>query len=225
MENTPVKTVRTVTRRWSSTTWVLMGLCVVILLVAGDMVRRAVQGTNPVADVPGKTVDVGLVYGSPAIDVELPDMNGKPHRLSDWRGKQFVLTFFCGCNECRHFAETLAGAYKQQKGPVPPTVVVMTPSWEPSATPSLIQSTNTEKWTYLFSEQKPDIVDRYRGHPCPKVYVIDPEFKVSYVSPTATPDSHLFLVRDVTAALGMHWQPPKPMVKPRTGKVLPGMAP
>jgi peroxiredoxin len=210
-ETHPVRSPARITRRWSSTTWVLASLALVILLISGDLVRRAIVGPPKAPPKPPPAPTLAL--GSPAIDFELPDMTGKPHRLSDFKGKRFVLNFFCGCEECRHFAEHLAKAYKATRKPAPPTLVVMTAHYEPSATPSFIRSTGSDHFTYLFATDQPDIVEKYNGHPCPKTYVFNPDFKVAYASQVARAGSYFIMIHELSKVLGLNYSPKSPAFK------------
>jgi len=169
--------------------WVAAAFGLAALAGAGPLFARPGrhQTTQPgrVVVSTAPAVTNGLKVGSDAIDFELNDMRGKPHKLSDFKGSgQLVLSFFCGCEDCRNFASTLAKSFKSAEKP-PTFVAVMMPHWEPSATPSFARSTGTEKWNFLFARGKtgPGIVDQYKGSPCPRAYILNPDFEVAYVTP------------------------------------------
>src|SRR5262245_24253455 len=52
----------------------------------------------------------GLPIGTPASDFELPDLAGKRHKLSEFRGQDVLLIFFNPkCGFCTKMAADLAG--------------------------------------------------------------------------------------------------------------------
>src|SRR5262245_44975960 len=90
--------------RWSATTWTLVGLGAVVLLLAADYTRQAIHpikekppaATPPSnAKIPPQVNHVPKV-GEIAPDFTLPDTKGQRRRLSDFKGQEVVLTFFCG---------------------------------------------------------------------------------------------------------------------------------
>src|SRR5439155_12655342 len=142
---------------------------------------------------------------------ELPDANGKPHRLSELKGHKFVLTFFCGCDVCTLFAKELSGAYRKNKRVVP-TLSVFTSSFDPVGEPGWLDRTEAKTFTNVYAIQNPEIVEEYHGHPCPKAYVVDENLKVRYVSPRADPRlsalGPVFMVQAVCKELGLKYSLP-----------------
>jgi peroxiredoxin len=75
-------------------------LCCVLLLVVGGM-PQADQGLTP---LPGAV---------PAPDFELPDTDGKLHRLSDYRGKTVIINFWTTwCPPCREEIPSMNRAWQ-----------------------------------------------------------------------------------------------------------------
>jgi len=197
------------TRGASSTTWLLTGLGVIILLIAGDLVRRAIVGPPKQPPAAAAAPTWMPEIGQQAKDFELPDMEGKPHRLSDYAGakgggRKILLSFFCGCQECENYANGMERVLKQAKQP-PIPVVVMTPGWSPGATPAFVKRSGAD-WNYLFSETNPEIIETYQGKPCPKVYLLEPSLRISYTSPTSVPESWPLLVTEVAQELGLEYK-------------------
>src|SRR5437870_4984121 len=119
-------------RRWTPSTWVLASLGCIILLVGADQVQRAVwpRKVAPPVRKPRPKTGFQPKPGVQAVNFQLPDAQKKIHRLSDYKGREMVLTFFCGCSACRDMAKQMAAAYKaSHKSPL--TVTVFTPTFSP----------------------------------------------------------------------------------------------
>src|SRR5690348_7067547 len=114
-------------RRWTPSSWVLASLGFVILLVTADQVRQAVSPPPPKPKLDGFVPRVG----TRAVNFQLPDSRKKLHRLSDYRGQEIVLTFFCGCSNCQDLARQLSAAYRAS-GKSPTTVSVFTSHFQPA---------------------------------------------------------------------------------------------
>src|SRR5687768_12788345 len=134
------------TRGWSTTGWMLAALACLLILVGGEYAWR----TMICPSAPSvKTVQYEWKPqpGEPVKDFGLPDAKKKVHRLSDYKGQDFLLTFFCGCGECRTFTKDLVKAYKETGRDVP-TVAVFTPGFVSAGERNWIDSTGG-KFTYL----------------------------------------------------------------------------
>jgi AhpC/TSA family len=216
--------------RWSTNTWMLVCLGCVILLIAGDITRRAVHPApeTPPKPPPGMKLDTNgrpitwePQIGKEARDFALPDETGKIHHLSDFKGKgNVVLTFFCGCNACADMAKQLAETYRRNPKKVVPTVSVFTSHWDPAGTPGWVNRTNAH-FNYIYSRVDPALVDIYRGTPCPKVYILDKNLKIRYISvPSNALSSNQPTLEEVTHVLGIKYQPP-PGGSPRFNSTAP----
>ncbi len=73
----------------------------------GDLAQSWIRAT---AVRPRDRVD-GLRRGDPAPDLTLPDMHGRPHHLSEWRGRRVLLNFWASwCQPCRREMPALNAA-------------------------------------------------------------------------------------------------------------------
>ncbi len=196
----------TILRRWSPAAWVLLGITLILVLAVGDYVRRAILGPPP---APPVVQTPGPQMGGEPMDFELPDHEGKPHRLSEMRGKKFLLTFFCGCGDCTKFTQDLARTYRANKKKIPPSIAVMTAKWEPSATPAWrrIAGATDPNWTFLVSADGGKVVDEWHGTPCPKAYLINEKWKISWMSPPGSGMSQFMAVPALAGMLGMKYRP------------------
>ena len=94
---------------------------VAILAIVGAiyLLDSRQQGTANAAtsiSVPGGTGQAPRV-GSPAPDFELPNLDGKPVRLSDYRGQPVWINFWATwCPPCRAELPDIEAAYKDRKG-------------------------------------------------------------------------------------------------------------
>jgi peroxiredoxin len=201
--------------RWSATTWTLVCLGCVVLLIVGDVTRRAVfpervRGEKAAAGAPRDPADKWEpAVGVEAKDFTLPDYHKETRHLSDFKGKgEVVLTFFCGCIACRDLAKQLADTYKKNPQHVPTTVAVFTPNYDPAGTEGWINTTGA-KFEYLYAVDH-SIVQRYHGTPCPKVYVLDPDLNIRYISPPKPKGdlSNTPVLMDLAHLLHLKYQPP-----------------
>jgi peroxiredoxin len=87
----------------SRSNWLILALAVAASIVGGYVQHR---NREP-------AVDAALV-GQPAPDISLPDLDGKPHRLADYRGRRTVLNFWASdCGPCLDEMPALNRAQKQ----------------------------------------------------------------------------------------------------------------
>jgi hypothetical protein len=210
-------------QRWNPSTWMLVSLGLIIVLVGADQVRRSVVGAGPerspaAARPPGKRNWMPVVGGQ-ALDFGLPDIKGKVHRLSEFKGRPVILTFFCGCPTCKDMATQLARARRETPHP-PPVLSVFTSHWSPGGTPAFANQSGGTDFTYVHSGPDSTVVDSYQGTPCPKVYVLDKVLKIRYISPADVVGTNNETMLDVSHMLGLRYRPgapPRPGPPPRPG--------
>lgn len=206
-------------RRWTPSTWVLASLGCVILLVGADQIQRAIHPPKP--PTPAKRTPPKNGFqprpGVQAVNFQLPDAQKKVHRLSDFKGQQLVLTFFCGCAACRDMAKQMGTAYKASHK-TPTTLAVFTSHMQPEGIPNFVRTTGTESVTYV---EDPDdrIVKEYIGTPCPTVLVLNKDQKIIYRSKKYRPPTNVPTMKDLAHVLDLDYTPPKdapqhPMLSP-----------
>ena len=79
----------------------------------------------------------------------------------------------------------------------------------PAGTPGWVNRTNAH-FNYIYARVDPALVDIYRGTPCPKVYVLDKNLKIRYISlPSNALPSNQPTLEDVAHLLGIEYQPPR----------------
>src|SRR5438046_324953 len=113
--------------------------------------------------------------------------------------------FLCGCSRCQLMVSAVTKIEKMSQSDKPQHLSVMTMS--PDGLLSWQDRTGYHG-TFLFDngEEKP-VVHRYDGAPCPRVYILDSDLRVEYVSPS--PDERgerpADVLRPLAEALNAPW--------------------
>ncbi|HEV3255829.1 MAG TPA: TlpA disulfide reductase family protein, partial [Gemmataceae bacterium] len=118
----------------------------------------------------------GLPAGEPAPDFELPDLAGKPHKLSEYSGKQLLLFFFNPqCGFCMQMLDDLAALPVDGEGGKP--------------IPLVISTGDAEQNRKVFEEHKVrcpvllqhamDVATQYQVSGTPVGYLIDEEGNIA----------------------------------------------
>lgn len=164
-------------RRWTANQWVLTILFVILALVGIDVGRRMMAG--PVQPKP-EPVDVTPEFkvGDPAPAFTLPDQNQKARRFPDLVKRDTILTFSCGCAQCREF-QTYLGKLEKELGPKAPDVVSVN-STDPMAAESWVKNTGL-KQTLLYGPHKEGEVAVYKGAPCPRAFMVNADHKITFI--------------------------------------------
>lgn len=199
-------------RGWSAAGWMLAALLGVFALVGGEYAWREMHPAKQVTKV---EPDIWVPeVGQPVKDFGLPDGKKKVVRLSDYKGKDFLLTFFCGCNVCADMAKLIEKSYKDT-GKKPEVVAVWTPGHVPEGMTGWLNRSHAPDFTYLYTPQDTDLIDKWQGHPCPKVYVVGPDQKIRYSSMSGPEASNQATMGDIAPMMGLKFKPTP--VKPGDG--------
>ncbi|HEY0199160.1 MAG TPA: TlpA disulfide reductase family protein [Rhodanobacter sp.] len=87
----------------SRSNWLILILAIVASVIGGYVQHRDQQ---PVTDT--------TLIGRPAPDISLPDLDGQPHRLADYRSRRVVLNFWASeCGPCLDEMPALNRAQKK----------------------------------------------------------------------------------------------------------------
>jgi peroxiredoxin len=182
-------------------TWLLGGLAAILaLLTLGALwLAHTASPRKTAASSPPPPVEA-LRVGMAAPDFVLLDEHESPRRLSEFNGKPSVLLFFCGCSRCQLMAQALGDTEKPLRGEKPRHIVVTTMTPEESRT---WQERTGFHALFLFDKNLPgSVIQQFSGHPCPRVYVLDRQRSIRYISPNPEGVAELDqVVDDLTAAL------------------------
>jgi hypothetical protein len=166
-------------RRVNANQIVLGLLALVLLLVGIDVGRRLVAG-DPDAPPPPQppSFDPAFKEGDRAPDFVLPDEKGQPRRLSELVKGDTVLTFSCGCNNCRQF-QTYLGKLAKLLGPKAPSVISVNTT-RPEAHEAWARDTEL-KQTFLYGKHDLPDTAPYKGEPCPRAFRLNGRGEVLHI--------------------------------------------
>lgn len=134
-----------------------------------------------------------------APDFHLRDADGKPQRLTQYRGRPVALFFFCGCEWCARCAK-MWGQFQRSgvlKAKILPAGRAANASASPANPTTLIVFSGDGAAAHAFAQQQgmdltqtvllPDISMQvtqtlYHAEPCPRVFVVDPQGFVRYTN-------------------------------------------
>lgn len=165
-------------KRWNANTWTLAVLGGILLLVGIDVGRRMVAGPVPPEAAKPSSVAPDFKVGDLAPDFTLPDAKGKQQKLSELVKRDTLLSFSCGCNQCREF-QTWTGRIMPMLGKDAPDVITVNTT-QPDAADSWRRDTKL-KQTMLFGSHTEGPVAAYHGSPCPRSFRLDGDRKVQWI--------------------------------------------
>lgn len=193
-------------RRWNANTWIAVIVIGVVVLIAFDAVRAALRPptvtpkpaqASQVPVVPKRPSEPDFNVGDTAPDFSLPDRYGKTHRLSELVKGDTLLMFTCGCAHCLDLQNYVGLLSKHMKGR-PPAVINVT-SLPPDAEAAWLRNTQLQQ-TMVYEKKDGPVVKTYRGHPCPRVYRVEPGLKVTWIGPSLVDTGTLENLGDAVAA-------------------------
>lgn len=167
-------------RRWNSNVVVLVILGGVLLLVGFDVGRRYLVESKPGAASENPTKPK-FAKGDEAPDFELPDKAGVKHTLSSLVKKDTVLCFLCGCDSCRK-TQTYLGKLTKLLGPNAPDVISVS-SQAPEFEDRYREITGLPQ-KLLYEKHGGDVMEKYKGHPCPRIYKLDGTRHITWIGPS-----------------------------------------
>jgi peroxiredoxin len=118
----------------------------------------------------------GLRVGTPAPDFELPDLNGRRHKLSDFRGQDVLLIFFNPkCGFCTKMVAELAALPTEKKTGRAVPILITTGGIESNR--ELVEKHGIQ-CTVLLQEQM-EVASKYGAQGTPMGYRIDAEGRIA----------------------------------------------
>jgi hypothetical protein len=171
-------------RRWNSNTVVLTVLGVVLFLSGIDYGRKFYLESTKSTPVEVDASAPSFKEGEEAPEFELADKAGVKHTLTSLvNHKDTLLWFLCGCNSCRGM-QTYMGQLAKKMGPKAPQVVSVS-TQSPDFETRYREMTGLPQ-TLLYEQQGGEVMEKYRGHPCPRIYRLKPDRKVAWIGPSTT---------------------------------------
>ena len=112
---------------------------------------------------------LSMQINEPAPDFELPDLNGEPHRLSDYRGKIVIVNFW-SC-ECPHSERTdqMLTALQQRKD----VAMLFIASNRSESIQCVEEAAKTRRLPIVLMDAEQSVADLYDAQATPHVFVID----------------------------------------------------
>jgi len=151
---------------------------IIAMLIFGALLRArqaASEGADPAA---GNSIENPLAGGPNAGDeapnFSLPDLNGRMHSPSDFRGRPVVVGFFCGCDRCH--AAALKIAALQRRAELKNFVAVV--GMDANGASAFQRSTGLRG--QILIDLSDTAADRYDSEFCPRLWRIDASGKIAY---------------------------------------------
>lgn len=165
-------------KRWNANTWVLAVLGAILLLVGIDVGRRMIAGPAPAEAPKPVSAKPDFKIGDPAPDFTFPDEKKQPRKLSELVKRDTLLTFSCGCNQCREF-QTWTGKIMKTLGKRAPEVISVNTT-QPDSAEAWKRDTGLQQ-VMLYGSHSQGPAAPYHGSPCPRSFLIGPDRKVKWI--------------------------------------------
>jgi peroxiredoxin len=147
-----------------------------ILIKLEDLERKlGSPGLAPAQPV-GEGGEQGLAIGTPAPEFTLPDLDGRPHSLAEFRGKKVLLAFFGPrCGYCHDMLPELAKLPRDGRGGLPVPLVVSSGGAEENR--SLFAQHDVS--CPILLQKEVEVAAKYDALGTPMGYLIDEEGKIA----------------------------------------------
>ena len=159
---------------------VLSVLGLVLGLVLMDYGRQAFFPAKGAQHAEAEDLPPMPKVGEVAPDFSLPDATGSIRSLASLVTKDTLLWFTCGCSHCRNaqvYVEALRSKLTREYGHVNVTTAPQEAEAAYRRNIKLAQQILYEPGSMSTGVQR-----RYRGHPCPRIYVLDGDRKILFIS-------------------------------------------
>lgn len=181
----------------------------VLLLAAGELARGYLKqvGNERFRQVHGFYTPP-FRRGDPAPDFTLPDAAGRRHSLSRVVRQDTLLCFICGCDRCRRM-QIYLGQMLRSLGSRAPKVVSVSKA-PPESDAAWRRDTRLDQLV-LYDSRKDNtpVIELYRGDPCPRLFRLDADRRVTWIGPSPAQVSLDTLGEAMAKNLGYHLPPPK----------------
>jgi peroxiredoxin len=170
--------------RWSANAWLLLVFGLLLAGLVGEPAYRAITGRKSAQEIQfaklqeaERKMAMGPAVGDPAPSFTLKSSDGREVRLSDFRGRPVLLSFFCGCYLCRGVATEWE---KLQKAPLKHRpVVIGIHYFRPDRLKPFIEESGGKDILYLYDPEK-EVGRRWGSTVCPRTWVIDEQGRIVY---------------------------------------------
>lgn len=119
-----------------------------------------------------------MEINQPAPDFELPDLDGKKHRLSDYRGKIVIVNFWsCKCPHCERTDHSTMSMLVQWGKDV---ILLSIAANRSESTEMVVEAVKTRRLPMVLVDAQQVVADLYNAQTTPHVFVIDRDGLLCY---------------------------------------------
>jgi len=125
-----------------------------------------------------RTPEANMQINHPAPDFELPDLEGRHHRLSDYRGKIVIINFWsCECPHSERTDKAIMSMFVQWRDEA---VILPVASNRSENVQALKTAADARRLSTVLIDAQCFVADLYEAQTTPHVYVIDCEGILRY---------------------------------------------